>query len=233
MSFFRRLFRVAKAEGHAAIDKLEDPVKMIEQGLRDLNEDLKNSTQALAQAKAVLISARREADEKKSQATDYEKKAILLLKKAESGDLASDEADRLAGSALAAKEQALEAAVTLSQNVSTQEAQTAKLEQQVKKLKTTIGQWENELKTLKARAKVAEASKKLNQQMAAVDSSGTLSLLAKMKTRVDEDEALAASYGDMAALNTSVDDEINKALAGSTSQSDSLAALKAKLKESK
>ena len=45
-----------------------------------------------------------------------------------------------------------------------------------------------------------------------------------------EDEALAESYGEIAAEATSVDDEINKALeGGSSSSTDSLAALKAKM----
>ena len=52
-----------------------------------------------------------------------------------------------------------------------------------------------------------------------------------MKQKVSEDEALATSYGEVAQIETSVDDEIDKALAsGSTSSQDSLAELKARLK---
>jgi phage shock protein A len=40
MGIFSRLFNVGKAEAHAAIDKLEDPIKMTEQGIRDLKKDL-------------------------------------------------------------------------------------------------------------------------------------------------------------------------------------------------
>ena len=57
-------------------------------------------------------------------------------------------------------------------------------------------------------------------------------MLEKMKDKVNEDEALAQSYGEMASLETSVDDEINKALGSggaSAATSDSLAALKAKM----
>jgi phage shock protein A len=35
---FKRIFRVAQAEAHAAVDKLEDPVKMTEQGIRELKQ---------------------------------------------------------------------------------------------------------------------------------------------------------------------------------------------------
>ena len=45
--FFGRLLGMAKSEGHALIDKIEDPVKMTEQGLRDLRKDLELSMRSL------------------------------------------------------------------------------------------------------------------------------------------------------------------------------------------
>ena len=63
-----------------------------------------------------------------------------------------------------------------------------------------------------------------------------------MKTKVTEDEALAESYGEMASLNasgSSEDQEIDKALiegaslANNAAVNDSLAALKAKMADSK
>ena len=40
VGIFKRLFRVAEAKTHAAIDNMEDPIKMTEQGIRDLKKDL-------------------------------------------------------------------------------------------------------------------------------------------------------------------------------------------------
>ena len=40
MSIFKRLFGIGSAEVNSALDKLEDPVKMTEQGIRDLKQDL-------------------------------------------------------------------------------------------------------------------------------------------------------------------------------------------------
>ena len=81
------------------------------------------------------------------------------------------------------------------------------------------------------RAKTAAASKKINQQISRVDSSGTIAMLEKMKAKVEEDESLATAYGEMAAADKSVDDEINAALSsGSTSApSTSLIELKKKM----
>ena len=57
----------------------------------------------------------------------------------------------------------------------------------IKKLKSNIKKFEVELKTLRARAKVSSATKKINQQMAGVDSSSTVAMLERMKEKVDQD----------------------------------------------
>jgi phage shock protein A len=66
--------------------------------------------------------------------------------------------------------------------------------------------------------------------MARVDSSGTIAMLEKMKSKVEQDEALAQAYGDMAGPDQSVEDEINAALAGEqASNSQALEKLKQKM----
>ena len=47
MSLFKRIFKVGQAEAHSAMDKLEDPIKLTEQGIRDLKKDLDGSLQGL------------------------------------------------------------------------------------------------------------------------------------------------------------------------------------------
>lgn len=231
MSIFKRLFGVASAEANAAIDKLEDPIKMTEQGIRDLKKDLNESLKGLAVVKAEAIRTRKELESAKANAKEYEGKAMLLLQKAESGEIDAGEADRLATQALTRKEQATQQAATYQKSLQVQEASVAKMEQNVQRLKTQIGNWENEMKTLKARAKVSQAQQKLNKQLANIDSSSTLGMLERMKEKVDQQEALAESYGEMADTTKSIDDEIDQALigSGSASASDSLAALKAKI----
>lgn len=231
MSIFKRLFGIGSAEVHSALDKLEDPVKMTEQGIRDLKNDLNQSLQSLAEVKAITIRTRNELQAHQNAAAEYERKAILLLQKAQSGQITPAESDRLATEALNKKEQAVQAARVHQEMLQKNEASVNQMEQNVQKLKSQISQWENELKTLKARAKVSEASQKINKQLANIDSSSTVSLLERMKDKVAQQEALAESYGSMADANKSVDDEINQALlsSGSGGTSASLLELKARL----
>ena len=221
---------MGEAEAHSAISKLENPIKMTEQGIRDLKKDLDKSLQALAEVKAMAIRSKNDVQTYTNRAKDYEQKAMLLLKKAQNGDLDSKEADRLASEALVKKEENEEHAFTAKADQEKFEASVAQLDQQVKRIRSTISKYENELKTLKARVKVSTATKNLNKQMAQIDSSSTVSMLERMKEKVAQEEALATSYGEIANESKSIDDEIDKALEGGEAKAaDNLAALKSKM----
>lgn len=235
MGLFNRLFTLGKAETNSVIDKLEDPIKMTEQGIRDMKMDLEKSLKALAEVKALSIKARNEISEQADRAKDYEKKAMLLIQKAEAGEMDAADADRIAGEALNKKAEC-ESHVNRSTGDQVQfEANVAKIEANVKIIRSKISSWENELKTLKARVKVASSTKNLNKQMAALDSSDTISMLERMKDKVEQEEALAEAYGSIANESRTLDDEIDKVIGSGTTAktSDSLTALKAKMAASK
>jgi len=234
--FFRRLFSLGSSEAHSIIDKLEDPLKMTEQGIRDLKKDLESAMHSFAEVKAIAIRAERDMEKSGSAALDWERKAMKLLQQGQSGKIEASNAERLASEALARKEESNKQLAIAKQSFNSQNQAVQKLQKNIESLKTKIQQYENELVTLKARAKTASATSKINKQLSSVDSSGTVAMLERMKEKVETEETLALAYGDMANVGTSIDDEINQALieeketSGSAkSQSDELAALKAKM----
>lgn len=230
MNIFRRLFNIGKAEANSAIDKMEDPIKMTEQGIRNMKLDLDKSLEALAQIKAMSIRANNEKEEYSSKAKDYQNKAMLILKKAQNGDIDAVEADRLAKEALIKKEEATKHIARATGEADKFNKSVAQLEKNVSEIKSNIGNWENELKTLKARVKVSNATKNLNKQMAEIDSSSTVSMLERMKEKVQQEEALAEAYGDIADSSKSIDDELNRAVNTEEANADSdLAKLKEQL----
>ena len=230
MNIFRRLFRIGKAEAHSVIDKLEDPIANTEQGIRDLKKDLDSSLKGLAEIKAIVIRSKREAKEAKLAAESWEKKAMLILQKVSKGELNAADADRLAKEALVKKDQAVKNSSETQLRSENYGAQEVKLSAQVQKLKSMISNYENELKTLKARVRVSETTKKMNKQLAGIDPDSTISMLERMKDKVEQDEALGEAYGDIAGENTSLEDEINDAAnVDASTADDALAALKAKM----
>ncbi|HCW91539.1 MAG TPA: phage shock protein A [Marinobacter sp.] len=228
MNLFKRLFKLSSAEAHSAVDKLEDPIKMSEQAIRDLKSDLDKSLQSLAEIKAIAIRSRREFENASAEVEDYKLKAMRLLQKASTGELSQEEADQLATRALEQQSKSQQVSERHKAEKEKYDRLSADLEYKIQDMKGQISQWENELKTLKARSKVSTATKKINRQMAQVDSSSTIATLEKMRSRVEDEEALAESYGDMVQSSRSLDDDINQAL-GKSGDSDALADLKAQM----
>ncbi|WP_237275008.1 PspA/IM30 family protein [Tenacibaculum ovolyticum] len=230
MNIFKRLFKIGQSETNSAIDKMEDPIKMTEQGIRDLRDDLKEGLESLAQIKALAIRAKNDLDELTSKAEDYQQKAILILQKAKTGSLDTNEADRLAKEALIKKEEANKQASNSQLEAEKLNTSVSQLEHNVDEIKNNINKWENELKTLKARVKVSKATKNLNKQMAEIDNSSTVAMLERMKDKVNQEEALAEAYGDIAKSSKSIDDELNNAIDFTENNADTdLAKLKEQL----
>ena len=230
-SIFQRIFKVAQSEAHATMDKFEDPIKMSEQGVRDLKKSLQASMVSLAQVKSLAISLQKQADDQKKMAADYERKAMLLLQRLKGGEMEQAEAERLATAALSKKDEALQQAATLSVDQQAQQQMADQLQTKVEELKRQIGKFENEVITLRARARTASSMRKINQQLAGADASGTVAMLEKMKNKVQEEESLAQAYGELSDVGGTIDEDIDKALAlpSSTASSDSLAELKKKM----
>lgn len=210
--FLKRLFRLGKAEANSALDKLENPIKMTKQGIRDLKTDLDKSLQSLAEVKAIAIRTNREVQTYKQNADDYEKKAMALLKRGQSGQMEAAEAERLATEALARREENLKLYQTALQNKKKYDGMVTTMEGKIRTLKSQVAKWENELRSLEARDKVSKATTKLNKQLTNIDSSGTMSMLERMKEKVEEQESLAEAYGEMADESKTIDDEIDTAL---------------------
>ncbi len=214
--FIKRLFRIGKAEANAAVDKLERPITMTKQGIRDLKKDLDESLKAFAELKATAIRTKREAHSQKEQADDYKKKAMALLQMAVDGRKDEAEANRLASEAMARREEVLKTYQVSLTNQKKYDDMVVKMEGKIQMLKGQIAKWENELKTLEARDKVSKATGKLNKQLANIDSSGTLSMLEKMREKVEEQEALSDAYGEMADTAKTIDEELEQALSDSS-----------------
>lgn len=229
MNIFKRIFRIGQAEIHSVVEKMEDPIKMTEQGIREMKSDLDESLEAYAKVKALAIRTQNNVENKQKEAEDFERKAIILLEKSENKELEADKAESLAKEALLLKKQLLLEVHELKKQAAAHQNSADELFKNVEVLKFNISKWEAELNTLKARVKVSDATKLVNKQLAKIDSNSTISMLERMKEKVEEDEALSKAYGDIALTNKNVVDEINEAI-GSDDVSKELEELKNKIK---
>jgi phage shock protein A len=97
-------------------------------------------------------------------------------------------------------------------------------------LKENLEKWEKELRTLRARVKVSSATEHVNKQMAQADNNGTIAMLQRMKTKVEDHESLAKAYGEIARDKNSLKEELDSMLKNdSFSIEKDLQAIKEKL----
>jgi phage shock protein A len=217
LDLFKRLLKIGKTEVGKKLEKAEDPVLLIEQQIKELKTALAESLRSLAEVKAAHIRSKRETEHQLALGNEYERKAILLLQKAQFGEIDPKQADLLAAQALSRKEEIEKRVAANSKNLSNYEAMVQKLEGNAMQLRSQIDSWEQELRALKARAKVSEATRKLNEQMAGLDINGTVSLMNRLQENVEQQEALVESYNTVIGNQNSLDVEIDKILGGSFS----------------
>jgi len=212
MNIFKRLFRIGQAEIHAAVDKMEDPVKMTEQGLRELRQDLADATEAYAQVKALAIRTENDQAHCLQESTTYAEKAILIMQKAQAGQVDMVKAEQLAREALSLRRRFYSESEELGLQVVALQQSSREMLRNTEILKENMEKWEKELRTLKAKAKVSKATEQVNKQLAQLDTNGTVAMLERMKAKVEDQEALSKAYGEIARDKNSLKDELNSIL---------------------
>ncbi len=222
MSFFQRLFRIGKANANAALDKLEDPVKMIEQILRELDNDIAKVTAAVTTQMAVEKRFERELNEAIDIVEKRDQQARAAIAKGE---------EELARQALLDKKRHAEKRDQLQISYDNAKATSDKLRKQLQDMKNKVEEMKTQKSTLIAQAQAAQATKQITQTMSGVGSSNLVDSFSKMEEKIRQmhDEAEAAQQ--LADEGKSIDDQFNEMMKSSSASEvdDELAALKAEL----
>ncbi len=214
MGFFKSIGRIFKSQSHELISKIEDPIKLIAEGIRELKKKLELALNAYAETKALQIKANRDVKANKELVGVWGNKAIGLLQSAKDGKIDEKEATRLATAALQ-KQNDYKKNLQLSETlVGSRIDSVKKVEQTIATLKEEIKKYERELAELTARQKAAAVSKEVNKQIAQIDFNDTISMMEEMKRRVESEEVLALAYEEMGQQTQAktLEDEIDNVL---------------------
>lgn len=226
MSVFQRLFRIGKANVNAAIDKIEDPVKVIDQVLRELDEDIEKVTAAVTTQMAVEKRFARELQETEELITRRDAQARQAL---QSGN------EELAREALADKQTHISKRDSLKVSHDKAAATSNKLRAQLDTMKAKVTEMKSQRSALIASAEAAKAQKQINQTMAGVGSNNLAATFDRMEEKIKQmhDEADAAH--ELANADKSLDAKFAEAFKDTkkVAVEDELAALKAELEGNK
>lgn len=217
MGFFDRLSRLVRANANAAVSSMEDPVKILDQSVADMQADLVKLRQAVAMAIASQKRLRNQADQAEAQSKTWYERAELALKKGE---------EDLAREALSRRKTFQETATALSTQVQGQDAQVETLKKSLVALEGKIAEARTKKDMLKARAQAAQAQQQLQS---AVGNLGTNSAMAAFERMEDKVEAMEAQSQAAAELAGADLESQFMALEGGDDVDDELAAMRQRL----
>lgn len=225
MGILTRFKDIMASNINALLDKCEDPEKMIDQYLRNMNEDLGKVKAETASVMAEETRAKRELDECTEQINKMQAYAEKAL-------TAGNESD--ARSFLEKKQQLTATQASLQKAYDMAAGNAAKMRQMHDKLVKDIDSLEARRDAIKATVKAAKAQERINKVGSSVTgANNSMEAFERMEAKANRmlDEANA-----MSQLNTSQEEADIENLAAkyeeapnATAVDDELAALKAKM----
>ncbi len=223
MGIFSRLSTIFRSNANAALDAMEDPEKILNQSILDMQTSLTNAKKQVAVAIADEKRLQKQYEDEVAKAQEWERKAMQAVNAGR---------DDLATQALARKEEYDRNAVEYQKQWQIQKQGTDKIRAKLKEMNNKIEEMKRQKNLLIAKNRRAEATKAISNTLAGIDDNGAANAFERMKEKVEKNEAEASATEEL-ALDFSGGDDLDKEFKNLTptpaAQSDALAALKAKM----
>ncbi len=217
MGLFDRITTVLKSNLNSVVTKAEDPEKMLSQTVNDMQEDLVQLRQAVAQAIASEKRMEQQFNQAQSQSDEWQRRAALAVSKNN---------DELAREALSRKKSFSETAVGLKTQLEQQRKTVGSLKTNLTALEGKISEAKAKKDLLVARARSAKATEQINQTLGKVNTGGAFSTFERMEEKVNELEARSQAVAELST--DSLEDQFKSLEAGGGVE-DELAALKSQM----
>lgn len=219
MPIFEKIRRIFNSNINDLLDRVEDPEKVLNQLLDDMQHELKEVK--IQVAAAIRDGNRFEAQCKENleNAEKWEKRAIVFI---QNGD------DVRAKEALRRKRAAADSADSFREQFEAQQQSVSVLKDGLTTLEQKIEEAKQKRALLIARQRRAEAERAIHQTVSGISDSSTLNAFDRIQDKVLDAEAEAEALSEM--RQPSLEDEFDK-LDKKDEIDDELAKLKARLKE--
>ncbi len=198
MSIFNRISDILKANINDLLDRAEDPEKMVKQIIADMEEQVRDATEALGQAMASEKQAYAQLEKAKQNSREWEDKAKLAIN---AGN------EELARKALTSKVEVDKNIQAFQASYDQIAAQTSELHSRVEVLRQKLEEARQRQNMLIARAKMADATENVATAMTETDPDSALAKLEKMERKVEDKEARAEAFAEMSGETVFAKDE--------------------------
>ncbi len=193
MGFLSRLAQLIKSNINDLINKSEDPEKMLNQVIVDMNQQLVEAKKQVALAIADEKRLYKQLGSEAKKSEEWERKAMLAVK---SGD------DELAKEALMRKKEHDSIAVQYQEQWQRQKALTDRLKTALKALNHKIGEAQRKKNVLVARKRRAEAMKSIQETMSGLSDTSAFETFDRMAEQIAQMEAEAEAGAEVAEQYT-------------------------------
>ena len=214
MGIFDRFKRVVKSNLNDMISKAENPEKMLNQLIVDMNEQLIESKKSVASAIADEKKLERQVSEQMVQSQEWERKAMLAVKAGK---------DDLAKEALLRKQEYDNYSSQYKTQLDAQHSSVEKLKGSLRQLQQKIEEAQRKKNLLVARAKRAEAQQRIQTTLGSLSDTSAFDAFDRMASKVDQIEAQADAMQELEDMSKGDDIEQQfKALEGSSASAELL-----------
>ncbi len=223
MGIFDRLKTLLSSNINDLISKAENPEKMLNQLLLDMNTQMVESKKSVAMSIADEKKIERELISQKTQSEEWEKKAMIAVKAGR---------DDLAKEALVRKQEFDNYYAQLKPQWDAQKASVEKLKEALRQLQNKIDEATRKKNILIARSKRAEAQEKISKTLTSMaGNTSAFDTFDRMAKKVDELEARADAQVELADLSegASLEKEFKKLEQSGAGADALLEELKAKM----
>ncbi len=184
MGILDRMSRLIRANVNDYIDNAEDPEKMLNELLREMQSSIREARQQVANMIAQEKQLEVELQDAQMDAREWERKAETALKR---------DREDLAREALRRKRDAEEISVVYAGQLASQTDLIQKLRGQLKVLEQKYEEAESKRNILIARHRRAQAQKRINETFSTLPDMSAMGELDRMEKRIIGDEAQAAA----------------------------------------
>ena len=215
---FARMTDILRSNLNEALDRAEDPEKLIRQMIREMEEAVNKATASVGTAVANQKRLERQHDERAQQVDDWQRKAERAVEASE---------DELARRALERKTVLQRAVDDLAPAVEESRRTAQQLREQLRELKGKLEEARTRQGTLMARHRAAEERKKLAQSIHGLGEDA-FSSFERFEQRVEETEAEAEAHDEVKSDLDDVERRVRDLDRGAAVE-DELKALKSRL----
>lgn len=225
-NLFSRVLRIGKSYANSLVSAAEDPEKILDQAVADMQADLIKLRQAAAQVTAAKKRLEAKYTTAQQNADDWYRRAELALGKGE---------EELAREALSRKKSNQETADVLKVQLDQQAQAADTIINNMRVMEGKLAEAKMKKDTLKARAQSAKSAAAINDMVAGLSTSSALGAFEKMEEKVlamESESEAAAQLAPIGSGGGSLEAKF-KALEGGSDVDDELQRMKAALGERK